>query len=131
MTERSGSVLRVPGVQGDSGEGTGRRVSRPGLTSSFRETLEKSLETRSLKFSKHAAERLGSSERPIGAREIEELERACARAEAKGARTTLVLMPGMAFVVAPQSRTVVTVIPEERLKENVFTEIDSAVIVSE
>jgi len=38
-------------------------------------------------------------------------------------------MKGIAFVVAPQSRTVVTVIPDERMKENVFTSIDSAVLV--
>jgi flagellar operon protein len=50
-------------------------------------------------------------------------------ASAKGARSTLVLMKGVAFVVAPQTRTVVTVIPEERMKENVFTSIDSAVVV--
>ena len=33
------------------------------------------------------------------------------------------------FVVAPQSRTVVTVIPEDRMKHNLFTSIDSAVLV--
>ncbi|MBE3518694.1 MAG: flagellar protein [Firmicutes bacterium] len=96
---------------------------------SFRNVLEKTLETGSLKFSKHAAERLAGAERQIRPDQIQELERACAKAEAKGARSTLVLMPGLAFVVAPQSRTVITVIPEERLKENVFTSIDSAVIV--
>lgn len=80
-------------------------------------------------FSKHAEQRL---------REWKELDRddligslntAMDLAQAKGARSTLVLMKGAAFVVAPQSRTVVTVIPEDRMRQNLFTSIDSAVLM--
>jgi len=132
MTERIEAGLKLPGspVQVGPTQRLGAGNVSPGaVPGSFRSVLEKSLETGSLRFSRHAAERLSDSDRPIGPEEIQELEKACARAGAKGARSTLVLMPGVAFVVAPQSRTVVTVIPEERLKESVFTSIDSAVIV--
>jgi hypothetical protein len=39
-------------------------------------------------------------------------------------------MEGVAFLVAPQNRTVVTVIPEDRMKDNLFTSIDSAVVMN-
>lgn len=65
----------------------------------------------------------------IDAERLAKLQDAVETASAKGARSTLVLMKGIAFVVAPQTRTVITVIPEERMKENVFTSIDSAVLV--
>jgi flagellar operon protein len=50
-------------------------------------------------------------------------------AQAKGARSTLVITKGAAFLVAPQTRTVITVVPEDRMKENLFTSIDSAVLM--
>jgi len=86
-------------------------------------------EQRKVSFSKHAEERLQSSGQVMDAARMAQLENAIDVASSKGARSTLVLMKGMALVVAPQSRTVVTVIPEDRMKENVFTAIDSAVIV--
>ncbi|HHY35542.1 MAG TPA: hypothetical protein GX510_07935 [Firmicutes bacterium] len=132
MMERIDPALLIPQTLERTGSVQTRKPqpSSPGAApGSFRDVLQKTLETSSLKFSKHAAERLAWSQRPIRPDQIEELEKACAKAEAKGARSTLVLMPGVAFVVAPQSKTVVTVIPEERFKENVFTSIDSAVIV--
>jgi flagellar operon protein len=52
------------------------------------------------------------------------------RAEEKGARDSLVLLRDMAFIVSVSNRTVVTAMDGERLKENVFTNIDSAVIAA-
>ncbi|MGE5578691.1 MAG: TIGR02530 family flagellar biosynthesis protein [Bacillota bacterium] len=86
-------------------------------------------EQRKVSFSKHAEERLQSAGQVMDADRMAQLENAVDVASSKGARSTLVLMKGMALVVAPQSRTVVTVIPEDRMRENVFTAIDSAVIV--
>ncbi len=94
---------------------------------SFAEVLGQ--EQKRVSFSKHAEERLQSSGQVLDEARMAQLENAMDVAQSKGARSTLVLMKGMALVVAPQSRTVVTVIPEERMKENVFTSIDSAVVV--
>jgi flagellar operon protein len=80
-------------------------------------------------FSKHAEERLHSSGEVMDTSRLAQLEGAMDVASSKGARSTLVLMKGLAFVVAPQTRTVITVIPEGRMKESVFTSIDSAVVV--
>jgi flagellar operon protein len=47
---------------------------------------------------------------------------------AKGAKDSLVLLDDNAFVVSAQNRTVITALGMHQAKENVFTNIDSAVI---
>jgi len=49
-------------------------------------------------------------------------------ASAKGSRSSLVLLDEMALVVSVRNRTVITAMSKDNLKENVFTNIDSAVI---
>ncbi len=117
-------------IRGPQAPGTSRTAGAQELQAkgpSFAEVLGG--EQRKLSFSKHAEERLQSSGKVLDAEKLTQLEDAVDVASAKGARSTLVLMKGMALVVAPQSRTVVTVIPDERMKESVFTAIDSAVVV--
>lgn len=96
---------------------------------SFAQVLVEARKDRQVTFSKHAEERLQSWGQGLDGEKLAKLGDAVNAASAKGARSTLVLMEGLAFVVAPQTRTVVTVIPENRMKENVFTSIDSAVVV--
>jgi flagellar operon protein len=117
-------TVRAPAPAGGGLE-TGAAIAPKGA--SFAEILGQT--ERTLSFSKHAEERLQSSGQVMDSSKMAQLENAVVAAMSKGARSTLVLMKGLAFVVAPQSRTVITVIPEERMKENVFTSIDSAVVV--
>jgi flagellar operon protein len=51
------------------------------------------------------------------------------KAEAKGARESLMVMGDTAFIVNIPNRTVITAVNSGQLKDNVFTNIDSAVIV--
>ena len=50
------------------------------------------------------------------------------RAAAKGARESLVLVDDTAFVVSVRNRTVITAVDRARMRDQVFTNIDSAVI---
>ncbi len=100
---------------------------KPG--SSFVGALRDAGRQKGVTFSKHATARLNDWGKPLGEDMLSGLQSAVEAASAKGARATLVLMKGVAFVVAPQKRTVVTVIPDERIKENIFTSIDSAVVL--
>jgi len=103
-----------------------RRSQKPsGNKGAFLETLRQA----GVVFSKHAEQRLNAWKEVDKDGLIGELNAAMDIAQAKGARSTLVLMKGAAFVVAPQTRTVVTVIPEGRMKQNLFTSIDSAVLM--
>ena len=57
------------------------------------------------------------------------LQDAVLRAQAKGSRESLVMMDKAAFVVSIRNRTVITAVDQESMRQNVFTNIDSAVIV--
>lgn len=81
-----------------------------------------------LKFSAHAQTRLASREIPFGPAEQERLQAAVERAQAKGARESLILMDDVALVVSVKNRTVITAVDAASMKNSVFTNIDSAVI---
>jgi flagellar operon protein len=82
-----------------------------------------------VKFSGHAQERLSASKRQISEVELKQLSQAVDRAAQKGSRDTLVLMKDLALVVSVKNRTVITAVDGDRMKENIFTNIDSAVIL--
>jgi len=97
---------------------------------SFAEVLRKAEQTHrgAIKFSAHAQTRLQSRQIALGPAEIERIEGAVHKAAIKGARESLVLLDETAFVVSVANRTVITVVDKEHLRQNVFTNIDSAVI---
>lgn len=82
----------------------------------------------SVRFSAHAQTRLQSRQIALEAGHLDRLQGAVQRAASKGARDALVLMDDLAMVVSVVNRTVVTVVDRDNLKQNVFTNIDSAVI---
>lgn len=84
-----------------------------------------------IKFSAHALKRLETRQITLGSQEMALLKDAVNKAEAKGAKESLILMDHMALVVSIKNRTVITAVDESSLKDNVFTNIDSAVIVKQ
>jgi len=95
---------------------------------SFETVLTKELN--GLKFSKHAQQRLDSRNIQLSDADMDQLSHAVDKADEKGAKDSLVLLREMAFVVSVKNRTVVTAMDSERMKDNVFTNIDSAIIAS-
>jgi flagellar operon protein len=59
---------------------------------------------------------------------LDRLADGVARAARKGSRDSVVLVDGTAFVVSVGNRTVLTAVGPEHMREQVFTNIDSAVI---
>lgn len=82
-----------------------------------------------LKFSAHAKERLALRNIELSAEDMARIGDAVSKAAAKGARQSLLVMEDMAFIVSVTNRTVITALDGNSMKENVFTNIDSAVIV--
>ena len=82
-----------------------------------------------LKFSKHAQQRLESRDIQLNETDISSLEHAVDMAEKKGANDSLIMLRDLAFIVSVKSRTVVTALDGQSSAGNVFTNIDSAVIV--
>jgi len=82
-----------------------------------------------LNFSGHARERLAQAGRTLTPAELARVETALDRVAAKGARDALVLLPDLALVVSVSNQTVITAVSGARMRDNVFTQIDSAVIL--
>lgn len=82
-----------------------------------------------LKVSGHAQTRLQSRNIELDAAEWDRVVQGVDRAAQKGAKESLVLVDDVALVVSVKNRTVITAVDKENLKQNVFTNIDSAVIV--
>ena len=81
-----------------------------------------------VRFSAHAQTRLQSRQIALQESQLQRLDGAVTKAAGKGSRDALVLMDDLAMVVSVKNRTVVTVVDKENLRQNVFTNIDSAVI---
>lgn len=96
----------------------------------FDAVLQTSVERgQGLKFSAHAKERLGLRNINLTSEDVARMTDAVNKAAAKGARQSLLVMDHQAFIVSITNRTVITALDGSSMKENVFTNIDSAVIV--
>ena len=91
---------------------------------SFNEILENRL-----KVSGHAQARLNSREIQLDKAALERVIGGVERAAQKGAKESLVLVDDVALVVSVKNKTVITAVDQAKLKDNVFTNIDSAIIV--
>ncbi|AYB43474.1 TIGR02530 family flagellar biosynthesis protein [Paenibacillus lautus] len=92
----------------------------------FQELLNENL----LKISNHAAKRLQQRGIELKGDQLEQIQSAVDKAAAKGSKESLILMKDMALIVNIPNRTVVTAMDGKAMKDNVFTQIDSAVIIS-
>lgn len=84
---------------------------------------------REVRFSAHALKRIEERGITLTSGDQGRIQDAVDRLSAKGARESLVLMEHVALVVSVPNRTVITAVPMDELNSNVFTQIDSAVVV--
>lgn len=82
-----------------------------------------------VKFSNHAQQRLKSRNIQLDSGDMQKLQGAVEKAREKGSRESLILMNDLALVVSIKNNTVITAVDGDSIKENVFTNIDSAVVV--
>lgn len=106
-----------------SGQADTSPVSNSGK--SFREILQEQV-----RFSHHAEVRLQQKGIQLKPEQMAKLSSAIDKAAAKGAKDSLMLMQDMALIVNVKNRTVVTAMDSTSLKDHVFTQIDSAVIIA-
>ena len=97
---------------------------------SFEDIFKQKLESASeLKFSKHATQRLDDRNITLSEEQSLRLEEGVQKAQAKGITDSLVLVDTLAFIVNVPNQTVVTAMDQTESEENIFTNIDGAVIV--
>lgn len=105
-------------------------VKRSGV--SFQEVLlQKTLQEpeQTLKFSKHAAGRLNDRGIELSDNQMERLCDGVRRAGQKGIKDSLVIVDELAFIVNIPNSTVVTAMDSTETNDNVFTNINGAVIM--
>ncbi|HHT04991.1 MAG TPA: flagellar protein [Hydrogenispora sp.] len=105
-----------------------RTVPKPGTTGDFQKILETKLGTE-LKISAHAQKRMAERGISLSPQEMAGIRDAVHKAQVKGCKESLVVLDQVALVVSVENRTVITAVDARSLKENVFTNIDSAVFV--
>jgi flagellar operon protein len=116
-------VISKPGQSGNELKGSG--------PSEFQKLLEQKTEAKSpaLNLSQHAETRIRSRaiawNPEIERRVISGID----AAQAKGSRETLILADDIAVIANVKSRTVITAMDRTQMKEKIFTNIDSAVLV--
>ncbi len=100
---------------------------------SFQDVLNKTAkdaeQTGEVKFSKHAVNRLAERNIELTDKQMERLQEGTMKAGAKGINESLVIVDQLAFIVNVPNNTVITAMNQTEANENVFTNIDGAVIM--
>lgn len=104
-------------------------VSGQTSNSPFAQVLDKKLPCQGITFSQHAQDRLRARNITFSAADLANLEGAVNSVAQKGGKESLVMMGDSALVVSVKNRTVVTAMDKMQMRGNVFTNIDSAVII--
>lgn len=99
-----------------------------GKDASFGEILKAHMND-SLNFSKHASRRLEERGIAVDSQLLGRLEHAVEEARRKGARDVAVIGSQGVFIVNVPNNVVVTTMTQDDMKDRVFTNIDSAVLI--
>ena len=83
-----------------------------------------------LKFSAHALQRLQARNITLSPDDVKRMNVMADKAAAKGAQQSLFMMRDVAMIVSIKNRTVITAVDSDSMRENVFTNIDSAAVIA-
>lgn len=127
----------LPGVQENSGranisDGVANSQFRDQLTALQNATPATGAGTAQgarLQFSGHAIDRMRARGISFSPEQMAKIESAVSKAAGKGAKDTLLLTNESALIVSVKDNKVVTVMDKASLKDNVFTNIDSTVVI--
>lgn len=119
----------LPPIQ-ETGQGTENSRIQSGQDA-FQKVLRQEIQKseHSIKVSGHASKRLLERNISLNQNDMKALSKAMDKADAKGAKDSLMLYKDIAFIASIRNRTLVTAIDPQDSEENVFTNIDSAVII--
>lgn len=105
------------------------KVLQQSKDSSFSKILQERLEHKEVKFSKHAMERAAQRGIEIESKLMSDISEAVDKARVKGVKDIVVIGKQGAFVVNVANNTVVTSMNPMEMKNNIFTNIDGAVMI--
>ena len=119
---------RIRSTQQNLPQNTHRSQRAGGAT--FGEVLkQQAQQTQPLAFSKHARERAEERGIEVDDTLMNQLTDSVEKAQAKGATNILAFDATRAFIINVPNGRVITTMSQEEMKENIFTNIDGAVIL--
>jgi flagellar operon protein len=96
----------------------------------FHQILTKEIDQKqAVQFSKHAVMRLAARDIHLSHDQLHRIEEGIEKAREKGIRDSLVLVDDVALVINVKNKMVITAMDPCQEKQNIFTNIDGAVIV--
>jgi flagellar operon protein len=95
----------------------------------FNKILENIESKKDLKISAHAANRLKERNISLNDADLIALKSAVDRIRNKGGKEALIIYNNVAYITSVKNNTIITAVDSFNLKENVFTNIDSAIII--
>lgn len=137
-------LAQIGALKGPTTPQPGGSANRPGSSVDFGNTLESLLDqhqvanapatpaeegTEEVVFSRHAKARLESRGIELDAEQFERLGEGIDQLGQRGAKESLVLMDDMALIVGVPKRTVITAMSRNEAMGNIFTNIDSTLVV--
>jgi len=132
MDPKEIASVQQPGtiLPGPAPRPSGRPVEIP-PNGSFRSVLDRAASPNGeVRFSAHAMARLQSRNIALSGDDVAKINAMTDKAAAKGSKQSLFLLRDIAMVVSVTNRTVITAVDKNSLKDNVFTNIDSAAVIS-
>lgn len=102
------------------------------ISSTFKDILNEKFQKEKVDnevvFSKHANQRIIERNIDVSADVTDKLNEAAEQAKDKGLKNVLVMIDNQAFIISTMNNKVITAVNSNDLKENIFTNIDGAVI---
>jgi flagellar operon protein len=102
------------------------RQGKNNFTSILKETIKKES---SFVISNHAAERLKNRNISLNESDMNKINEGINKADEKGAKESLILYKDLVLVASVKNRTIITAVDKDSSKGNVFTNIDSVVLL--
>lgn len=121
--------MRYTSIEQVTGQYLNPKIQKPSGNPSdisFDEVLRQSFD---IKFSKHAAQRLSDRNIDLSDEQMDRLRKGARLSSDKGIKESLVLMDEYAFIVNTEKNTVITAMEHGKEGENIYTNIDGAVLV--
>lgn len=117
-------------IQDFQGYNSSNKKVKENNNASFKDLLNNKIDkNESFVISNHAVERLKERNINFNENDMKNINEGINKAEQKGSKETLILYKDTALITSIKNRTIITAMTKENSKNNVFTNIDSVVIL--
>jgi len=125
------SNLSISNLKRSQNTQTKAKAKKEELVSDFKGLLQKNLESKNeIKVSTHALKRLKERKLNMDNKEFAKIKKAIAQLREKGGKDSLVITDKAAYIIDVKNNTVVTAIDKKSIKNNIFTKIDSTIVIN-